>query len=153
MLLFIQCRIPIHRKSRSTLILYYHLNFDEQRRYGCYPPMLLAASGGNPINGWTLDEVLDLIRGTFVLHTRGSDGAHPIEFDSSQTTSDKYRNSGTMQKSHWQSVQISHSCTPEQRWALHFRRTNQFLLSRFILAPEQSKYGTTRRTADCDQPR
>ena len=50
--------------------------------YGCYPPMLLSASGGAPIRNWNLDEVLELIRGAFVLHTRGYNARKPLPEDS-----------------------------------------------------------------------
>eukprot|EP00040_Diaphanoeca_grandis_P003765 m.25830 g.25830 ORF g.25830 m.25830 type:complete len:718 (+) comp15181_c0_seq2:313-2466(+) len=46
--------------------------------YGCYPPMLLSGSGGQEIRNWELDEVLELIRGAFVLHTRGYNARKPL---------------------------------------------------------------------------
>ena len=39
--------------------------------YGCFPPMLLSKSGGAKFNKMPLDDVLEHIRGAFVLHTRG----------------------------------------------------------------------------------
>eukprot|EP00041_Stephanoeca_diplocostata_P023501 m.578799 g.578799 ORF g.578799 m.578799 type:complete len:763 (+) comp22309_c0_seq5:142-2430(+) len=50
--------------------------------YGCFPPMLLSASGGAPCRGWTLDQVLEMIRGAFVLHTRGYNAKKPLHPES-----------------------------------------------------------------------
>ena len=44
--------------------------------------MLLSAAGGQPIRNWSLDDVLELIRGAFVLHTRGYNAKKPLHPES-----------------------------------------------------------------------
>lgn len=50
--------------------------------YACYPVWLLSKSGGMRTNDFTLDETLDFIRGSFVLHTRAYGADKPINPDS-----------------------------------------------------------------------
>eukprot|EP00041_Stephanoeca_diplocostata_P024867 m.640383 g.640383 ORF g.640383 m.640383 type:complete len:665 (-) comp22621_c0_seq1:127-2121(-) len=45
--------------------------------YGCYPPMLLSGAGGQR-HGGSLEDSLEMIRGAFVLHTRGYNAAKPL---------------------------------------------------------------------------
>lgn len=46
--------------------------------YGCFPPWLLGASGGFPMRDYNIDEVLEFIRGAFVLHTRAYKTDKPV---------------------------------------------------------------------------
>jgi len=66
----------IAKRTRLGVVVY-PMSFTDPA-YGCFPPMLLAASGGSPMTGWTFDEVLDMIRGAFVLHTRGYNARKPL---------------------------------------------------------------------------
>ena len=50
--------------------------------YGCYPPQLLSAAGGKPARGLDIEDALEMIRGAFVLHTRGYNAAKPLNKDS-----------------------------------------------------------------------
>ena len=44
--------------------------------------MMLSRAGGQPIRNWSLDDVLELIRGAFVLHTRGYNAIKPLHPES-----------------------------------------------------------------------
>jgi hypothetical protein len=46
--------------------------------YGCYPPQLLSAAGGKPARGLLIEDALEMIRGAFVLHTRGYNAVKPL---------------------------------------------------------------------------
>jgi hypothetical protein len=39
--------------------------------YSCFPPLLLAAAGGKRAPNLVIEDALEMIRGAFVLHTRG----------------------------------------------------------------------------------
>ena len=43
---------------------------------------MLSRAGGQPIRNWSLDDVLELIRGAFVLHTRGYNAIKPLHPES-----------------------------------------------------------------------
>lgn len=47
--------------------------------YGCFPPMLLSGAGGKPARNLNIEDALEVIRGAFVLHTRGQ-VALPCEY-------------------------------------------------------------------------
>ena len=46
--------------------------------YACYPQWLLAKSGGQPMRDFSIQEILEFIRGAFVLHTRAYNAEKPI---------------------------------------------------------------------------
>lgn len=46
--------------------------------YACFPPWLLAKSGGMPMRDFAIDEIAQFIRGAFVLHTRAYNADKPI---------------------------------------------------------------------------
>ena len=46
--------------------------------YACFPPWLLAKSGGLPMRDFTIYEIAEFIRGAFTLHTRAYNADKPI---------------------------------------------------------------------------
>jgi hypothetical protein len=46
--------------------------------YACFPPWLLAKSGGMPMRDFNIGEISQLIRGAFILHTRAYNADKPI---------------------------------------------------------------------------
>jgi hypothetical protein len=45
---------------------------------GCYAPYLMGWHGGLPMNALTIEEVIELLRGTFIIHTRAYNAKKPM---------------------------------------------------------------------------
>lgn len=56
--------------------------FSDPGFQGCFAPYLMSYHGGLSMKGLAINEILELIRGTFIIHTRAYNAKKPMDPDS-----------------------------------------------------------------------